>query len=153
MARSLIVPALALALTMLAAPASAQVYRWVDAQGQVHYGDVASAPRSARLANIDTPPPASDRSYLAHGTGVKTDASTPGAPTPEPEVAQDEGSAQACEVARRNRSLLADVGKDVLDDSGKQVMTAPARAQRLARVDLEIEAFCNVLGSNAGARP
>ena len=153
MARSMIAPALVLALMMVAAPASAQVYRWVDAQGRVHYGDVASAPRSARPANIDTPPPPSDRSYLAHGTGVKTDAQESQAPSPEPEVAQDDGSIQACEVARRNRTLLADEGKDVLDDSGKQVMSAAARAQRLARVDLEIEAFCNVLGSSAGARP
>ena len=32
-------PGLALVLAMLAAPAGADIYKWTDAQGKVHYGD------------------------------------------------------------------------------------------------------------------
>lgn len=149
MARSSL--ALVVALSLVAAatvPAHAQVYRWVDAQGRVYYGDVAAAPRQARPATVDTPPPASNRAYLGEQALSSADVATASAPPSEPQV--DDGSAQACQIARRNRELLADPGRDVLDDSGEQVMSPAARAQRLARVDLEIEAFCNVLGAGAG---
>lgn len=149
MARSSL--ALVVALSLVAAatvPAHAQVYRWVDAQGRVHYGDVAAAPRQARVTTVNTPAPASDRAYLGEPALPVTDAATPPDTSSDPQV--DDGSAQACQIARRNRELLADPGRDVLDDTGQQVMSPAARAQRLARVDLEIEAFCNVLGAGSG---
>lgn len=153
MTRSLIVSALSLALLAAALPAHGQVYRWVDAQGRVHYGDVASAPRSAKPANLDVPRPASERSPLDRRWEQTSDAaSSPSVPAPSEPVV-DDATVQACEVARRNRDLLADEGRDVLDDSGEQVMSESARAQRLARVELEIEAFCNVLGADGGGNP
>lgn len=50
-------------LLVLAAPAHAQVYRWVDARGTVHYSNTAPPPSvNARTVNIDARPgpPAAD---------------------------------------------------------------------------------------------
>ena len=51
----LLAPAWVLVLA-LAVPAAAQVYRWKDAEGKVHYGD--RPPEAEKAKAIDTPAPA-----------------------------------------------------------------------------------------------
>jgi hypothetical protein len=48
--------AAALGLLSVVAAADAQVYKWVDASGRVHYGD--RPPEAAKVEQIRTPPPA-----------------------------------------------------------------------------------------------
>lgn len=158
---TLLLSALALLLCASLAHAQSQapVYRWTDAHGKVHYGDKASAPRGARPFLMQVAGPASDRQYLS---GSVTDASSsdtaPGQssqePTPAPSQAQaeeEEAVRQACQVAQRNRNLLADESQNVLNDAGTEVLSPAARAQRLARVEREIDAYCNVLASSGDA--
>jgi glutaredoxin len=50
------IPYATLALLILALPASAEIYRWVDSAGQVHFGD--QPPRNVeRVQQVRTPPP------------------------------------------------------------------------------------------------
>lgn len=156
---SILCGVLAIALGAGLAPSSAHsqtqgpVYRWVDAQGKVHYGDKASAPRGTRPFQVQVAGPASDRQYLSGGAVDTPTSDAPPGPAPDPSPAQveeDEAVRQACQVARRNRDLLADESQNVLNDEGTQVLSAAARAQRLARVEREIEAYCNVLADGEG---
>lgn len=94
-----------LLLTLFLAPGSAlagkQMYRWVDAQGKVHYGDTIP-PEYANQGNAE---------LSKSGRVVKQ---TPPAPTPEQLRARQEAEARerearekAEEQRRRDRALLA----------------------------------------------
>jgi hypothetical protein len=70
-----LLPLLVLLLAATSAVAGKKVYRWVDAQGNVHYGDSAGgAPASARPLDLAVPPP--DPSTLANLQLVRAGAST-----------------------------------------------------------------------------
>ena len=49
-----------LALTMVATPATADVYKWVDAEGKVHYGDRPPSSGQESQSLSLTPPPGRD---------------------------------------------------------------------------------------------
>lgn len=145
-----------LCLSLSHAQSQTPVYRWVDSQGKVHYGDKASAPRGARPFLMQVSGPASDRQYLSDtSTDAPISKDPPGqttsvsAPT-DAQAEEDVAVRQACQVAHRNRDLLADESQNVLNDAGTEVLSPTARAQRLARVEREIEAYCNVLANNGG---
>jgi murein DD-endopeptidase MepM/ murein hydrolase activator NlpD len=75
----LLLPVLALPLALLVAASATQagkkVFRWVDAQGNVHYGDSSgNAPASATQLEINQPPP--DPGSLADLQLVRTGAVT-----------------------------------------------------------------------------
>ncbi len=78
------VPGLLLALTTVAGTAGAtEIYRWVDAQGNVHFGD--SPPSDRQAEQIEIRPPIDDAST------VDDTESAPGEPmAPEPEIAPGE---------------------------------------------------------------
>lgn len=131
----------------LQAQTRAQVYSWTDGNGVKHYGDSNSAPISAkkiavRAASVPTSDTAS--AAAAPDSGKSKDA----AEGSDQAVSQNE--AQACRVAQNNRKLLADPKQNVLSEDGKGVLDAAARAQRLALADKRVEAYCQVLGSDAG---
>jgi hypothetical protein len=84
---------IATALTLVASPASAQLYRWTDAAGTIHYTtDLATIPTAFRDGAQDigaptpgpvlTPPPASPAGLVVPYTGgpLVIDASLNGAP-------------------------------------------------------------------------
>lgn len=68
---------LLLALALLPAIGTAEVYKWTDAQGRVHYGDQPPTPKAQPL---DLPPPqAIERApALAAPAATATDAAQPG---------------------------------------------------------------------------
>lgn len=77
----------ALALTFTLAPAvSAQLYRWIDAQGETHFGQgPESVPeryrdRSSAIGAVDSPPPPSGPPIAEVVGGVTRIAFTPGRP-------------------------------------------------------------------------
>lgn len=133
--------ALALVATVLpAAHAAGQVYSWVDAKGQRHYGDPGSAPQNAKSVKV--------RVSKAATADAATTADAPADVAANPELASDANTeAAACSVARSNRKLLGDPKQDVLSEDGKTVLDAQARAQRMALADKRVEAYCNVLGN------
>jgi hypothetical protein len=76
--------------------AHAQVYRWKDKHGKVHYGDEPStAGTTARLTNI-SPQPGVKRGAASEATAPQ--AQKPAQPTPRP---QQEPEPQARQAARR----------------------------------------------------
>lgn len=81
------VPALLLALTTVAGTAGAtEIYRWVDAQGTVHFGD--NPPSDGRVEQIEVRPPIGDPPPLDDAE------SAPGQPeTPDTEIEPGEEAA------------------------------------------------------------
>lgn len=142
---------LALALLAWAAASAAHaanpqahgVYRWTDAQGQVHYGDPASAPATRPATHVKI------RSWAIQDEAPAT--GSPGPSDAEPSDAQARQAANACDIARRNQALLSDPGRIVLDDSGKAAMTPEQRAARLSQVEREVTAYCDLLSGAPGS--
>lgn len=100
----------------LASPAGAQsVYKWVDAQGRVHYGDPATAPRGADPVTLRR-----------------------GAPAAASVVPDD------CLEARGRLDSYLNAGDIVETDSlgVERALDDDRRAQLLARTELDVERAC-----------
>ena len=128
----LLVPALAL----LAASSVAQerVYRWVDAQGVVHYSQTPPDKIKAEERAVHVPAPAKQQADA--GAPADAPAETP------------------CDVARRNRDALLSgkaVGADTNGDGKPDPMS---EADRQAAMDLnarQLAAFCKPAAAPAEA--
>lgn len=120
---------------LVAGPALAgKVFRWVDAQGRVHYGDQPA--RDAReLRQLDAPRPAAG-------------AAEPAAATPEPtaEANEEEAVARAAACAAKREQLksyetaTALIEKDTL--GREREYSAEERVQLVERARSEVQALC-----------
>lgn len=124
--------ALVLAAALAAAPASAQIYKWTDARGQVHFGD--QPPSNATQVRGPTPPPASQEPAAAPAPA--TAPATPPAPSP---------SDLTTDTAAANRDAASAVRRDVAAARAEQCKKAKAdydtaiRAQRIYRTNAKGE--------------
>ena len=131
--------ALALFLVLAAQPAQAKMYKWVDAQGNVHY--------------TDTPPPESagqgNSEVKKSGTVVKrTESTEEREKRLAAEAAEKERKKAAAEQARKDRALLAtytseqeiDLARDrVLEHHNLIIKSAEARLKQLEPGSKELE--------------
>lgn len=103
--RGLVLGAMIVGLAL--APAAADVYRWVDEQGQVHFGDRPPADKDSE--RVKTRPPASAPTPAAApslGGQAKDDAPAAGeagAPSPPPDPG---GGAERCAAIREKITYL-----------------------------------------------
>ena len=130
---------LALFLVLAAQPAQAKMYKWVDAQGNVHY--------------TDTPPPESagqgNSEVKKSGTVVKrTESTEEREKRLAAEAAEKERKKAAAEQARKDRALLAtytseqeiDLARDrVLEHHNLIIKSAEARLKQLEPGSKELE--------------
>lgn len=127
-------------LLMAAGLASAEasgsgVYRWVDAQGRVHFGDPASAPPEARPVRVT-------------GAGAVQEAPRP-PPVELGPVAEPDADDGACEQARQRLETYRSAERIVETDSlgAQRELDAAAREQLLRRAERAVALDC------AGASP
>lgn len=128
LAAGLAVSVLTLTAALAQSPSSPAVYRWVDAQGRIHFGDPASAPAGAEVLAPLTPP----------------------ASAPTAAAVADEGSyaladaAEDCTRERDRLAMLASAERIIETDSlGEQrELTAEAREQLVARTELAVQRLC-----------
>lgn len=139
---------LGLMVGLFMAPCAAQVYKWTDAEGRVHYGDRKDAP-AGRPAQLLKPPP-SPAPAPAVGPSTAASATPPGwawpaAPAPAPV------SAPAAEPAPRSRSGGRDNGtdesrcalaRDVLEGRLRHRNGAPVDAHDREVAQGDIQRFC-----------
>lgn len=140
-----------------------KVYTWVDAKGLRHYGDgsattpsefVRSTARDIRLtmpadqrANFDRRSPDNPVASTDPATPQSTDKMTSGwedGANPGEKLAPTRSA--ACEVAKRNVSVLSDTSQPayVRDASGNPVaLDSEGRAQRLAQANRDVNAYCS----------
>jgi predicted lipid-binding transport protein (Tim44 family) len=144
-----------LALTLAAAPAVAQVYKWTDANGQVHFGD--RGPSNATQVKAPTPPttaPAAEAAPAAAkpapGPGG-TDAADAGPPAPvspqqSQQVRRDVASArvQQCKDAREayDKSVRA-LRMYRTNDKGEREFVSAAEADGMRlQLKASVDAAC-----------
>ena len=153
MRRSLI----ALALFSVATLAQAQsVYAWVDAQGHKHYGDATARPPRSIQKDVHVRMSAEARAaatgQAAEGKDGQakpksTDALTAGwenGANPGEKLAPTRSA--ACEVAKRNVSLLSDQGQPAYTrgaDGQPVALDGQARSDKLAQAYKDQTSYCS----------
>lgn len=118
-------------LLLLALPlgASAELYRWVDAQGRVHYSDSPPPANATSTKTLNTPAPASPAPAAAPKSWQEKEmefrqrrAAEAEAQAKKEKEAEEARQKQAnCEAARKNLQLL---------ESGQRVVTVNAQGER-----------------------
>lgn len=136
MRRSLI----AVALLLLAPLATAQVYKWTDASGTVHYSETPPA-QGTKFDKVTTtgtvaplaPPPATEKPVDSEGP---RESAQPVADTPE-------NRAKLCSTLQTNLDALQGSGPVVMQQNGKSVALDDAqRKQQIASAQAQYDQFC-----------
>ncbi len=146
------VPILLLVLGMCSATVPAQVYKWVDADGNVHYGQ--NRPRGVEAEPVKVQPPGLseeqralelDKLKLKAGLGSENQEPEPEqgkqAATQMPEAVRKEN----CRIARHNLAALVQKRRIVrTDEKGNLVrLDDDQRESRLQEAKNQVEEFCD----------
>lgn len=133
------------------AAAAAEIYRWVDAQGQTHFSDSPPAGTAARSVPVAPAPPAP----AASRPGVVEQARRLAAEHEQAEAAQvaqrqrEQGDAQArrqaCATAIQQLETLRRGGPVVLADKPAIALPDDQRDGEIARLQAEAARHCNGL--------
>ncbi len=118
-----------LVLLSLPLAAAAEMYRWVDSSGQVHYSDSPPPAGAKSTKTIDTPPAAPAAAPAKGKTWQEKDlefrqrqaADAEAQAKKDKEAADAKQKKENCEAARRNLQTL---------ESGQRVATTNARGER-----------------------
>lgn len=139
--------AIAFGAALISAAASAAVYRWVDAQGQVHYGD--RPPVDVRAESIPPAlPPGDDGAYQALQDYVRTLEAQRAERAKEAEQQhQKEEHAAArkaeCESSRERRSRLERPRQlEYQPDGSARRLTEEERQLRIQETDQRVADAC-----------
>ena len=130
--------AMTLGLT-LAAPAMADIYRWTDDDGQVHFGE--NPPPGVDAEQLDSPAaPAPSDSEPAPEAGQTDDTEEAAAPDDAP----DPALAGMCDDVRQNAEVYADesVRRVQREDGEVEVLTPEEREQRLEEAEAFLDEHC-----------
>jgi hypothetical protein len=132
---------LALVLLLLAPAVAAQVYKWTDAHGTVHYSE--------------TPPPQGTAFKRITTSGIEQPApapsATPSSPAAKPASAgtgelpnTPENRAKVCSSLKANLELLKGKEGVVLEQEGKTVpLDDTQRSQQIALAEKQYQQFCS----------
>lgn len=132
---------LAVALLLLIPAVSAQIYKWKDASGTVHYSE-APPPQGTKFEKIHTSgsaepvaaPPASENN-APEGGSLESPAQTV-ADTPE-------NRAKLCSSLKSNLSALQGSGPVVMEQDGKpQALDSAQRKQQIATAQAQYDQYC-----------
>ena len=136
---------LVLALLLLAPMASAQVYKWTDARGTVHYSETPPPQGTTfkRITNTGTEQP---------GTSAPASSAAPSpAPAAAPATASTgelpntpENRTKVCNSLKANLELLKGKEGVMLEQEGKSVpLDETQRSQQIALAEQQYQQFCS----------
>lgn len=137
-----------LTLALLYAPGFAEVYRWVDSEGNVHYTQEKPRDHEAQTVNVPTvPPPTStqdvNRSYLEQ-LDEQAQAKDQQQKRLNEQASKSDFNAQQCDTARKNLSTLQAGGRIAYVNAGGETVTITEeeKASRIAEAQKQIQFFC-----------
>jgi hypothetical protein len=132
---------LPLALLLFAVSAHAQVYKWKDASGTVHYAD-APPPAGAEYKSVKTTGTAAPLAPMPAPAPAASSAGAAGAPQPIKDT--PENRARVCAQLKGNMDLLSGIGPlSVSDAKGASVpLDAQRRKQELATASEQYKQTC-----------
>jgi len=132
---------IALALLLMAPLVSAQVYKWKDANGVVHYSQTPPPSTGTKFkemrADTSVPPtPAASTSAPAAAPAAAQPTSTTVADTPE-------NRAKLCTSLQTNLAALQSAAPVVMQQDGKQtVLDDSARKQQASAAQAQYQQYC-----------
>ena len=147
-------PGLALVLAMLAAPAGAEIYKWTDAQGNVHYGDHPPSSSTPKPFNPQTAKDAEARAQEALRQAADQAARKRAEQAISREAASKQQAANEeearrkaanCQRARDNLEMLQRAKTRItrVDAQGqKQILDEAAREAEMVRASRTIAENC-----------
>jgi len=146
-----IVTATLLTLFVASGALASEIYKWTDAEGNVHYGDVPVDAQSERLAIKSKP---TNSSRVQATTQARLDASAkqreeaaklPDGPTPEELRAEAEQRAEQCTSSKTQlQKFLTSRRIYREDENGERVYMDEAEMQATReRTENQVEEYCN----------
>ena len=145
-------PGLAFVLAMLAAPAGAEIYKWTDAQGNVHYGDHPPSSSTPKPFNPQTAKDAEARAEEALRQAADQAARKRAEQAISREAASKQQAANEeearrkaanCQRARGNLEALQRARVTRVDAQGQtQILDEAAREAEMARASRAIVENC-----------
>lgn len=139
---------IALALLLVAPLACAQVYKWTDAHGTIHYSE-SPPPTGTKYSqvsvNTGTSAPAGDNVSAAapsssNASPQNSNSSAPQAPVED----TPENRAKLCNSLKTNIGTLQGSGPVVMSNGGQQqVLNADQRKQQLDASQSQYSQYCN----------
>lgn len=137
-----------LALLLVAPMASAQVYKWTDAKGVVHYSDV-PPPQGVQYKNMHMSLNGGAAPAAATSASPATPASSPAdggaSPASARTVADNpENRAKLCAQLRQNYTLLKG-GQPLTVDNAKgqkQLVSEKQRTQEMVNTQQQLQQYC-----------
>lgn len=123
-----------------------EVYKWVDDQGKVHYGDASSAPLNPNKdpdKNVDVEKLKIRDKHSAPNFSADQENQTSESQSVN---AQKQRYASNCAIAQENIAALNDEKKDVTKDG--RVLTAEERASYLEDAKEDVRRYCE--GQSSG---
>jgi hypothetical protein len=137
MHRSLI----AVALLLLAPLATAQVYKWTDAHGTVHY-DQAPPAQGTKFKQVTTTgsvKPLAEPAAASSSAAIAEPAAEPGKPMAD----TPENRGKMCESLKTNLAALQASGPVVMQQGGKSTaLDSAQRKQQAAAAQAQYDQYC-----------
>ena len=134
---------IALALLLVAPLVCAQVYKWTDAQGTVHYSE-APPPQGTKYSQVTvngTVDPIAPKEENTQPAQTPENSENPPAP---PAADTPENRAALCTTLKANMGTLQGNGPVVMQDNGQQqVLGADQRKQQLATAQSQYQQYCS----------
>jgi hypothetical protein len=138
MHRSLI----AVALLMMAPLAAAQVYKWTDASGTVHYSQ-APPVKGTNYKTVHTTGTVEPRQAPAPAVADKGDAAAQPAPGNKPMADTPENRSKMCSSLKTNLAALQGSGPVVMQQGDKTTaLDGDQRKQQLASAQSQYNQYC-----------
>lgn len=132
--------ALFLLTLMFTLSANAQVYRWVDDQGRVHYSDTPPPSEQAEALDIES----GERAPAADDAADDEENETKEAPTPAAQTLAD----KRCELAKI--TLVSYRSADSLlktdEEGNEQTLSDEEKAAAIKQAEANVAARCNTDG-------
>ena len=141
---------IALALLLVAPLACAQVYKWTDAHGTIHYSET-PPPTGTKYSQVSVnsggSAPAADNAPPAASTSSNNSSqSTGSSPQPTTTMADTpENRAKLCTSLKANIATLQGTGPVVMTGTGgqQQLLNADQRKQQLDASQSQYSQYCN----------
>lgn len=135
---------IAVALLLLAPLATAQVYKWTDASGTVHYSE-APPPQGTKYDRVTTTGTVEPLSAPADADAGNAEKPVPAETTESTEPMADtpENRSKLCDSLQANLDMLGGDGPVVMEQDGKNVaLDDTQRRQQTASAQAQFDQYC-----------
>jgi hypothetical protein len=136
-------PSIALVLLLVAPLASAQVYKWTDAQGTTHYSETPPS-TGTKYSQVTVSGGEAPASAASSSASASTSSSQSSSDNAQPVADTPDNRAKLCASLKTNIGTLQGSGPVVMQGSGgqQQLLNADQRKQQLDASQSQYQQYC-----------